>query len=221
MAQCDESGCRGDEDFSHTCSYCGGRYCSDHRMPEAHSCPALVTASTHGPDFRGGTIGEPEEASESSTSERKQCAECSNFVPPDKDLCLSCRHDPIDETSPDVSIKTDDSESDQSTESSSGRGILTSIKLRLEIVWIRIRGWVRTAVQFASIGVFLLGIYAIVKAYVVVSLGPLTFLGLEVPATFGTPRTTLLIGGIVIMIVGLALSFKLIFGSASPQFEPR
>ncbi|WP_222913524.1 AN1-type zinc finger domain-containing protein [Natrinema sp. SYSU A 869] len=219
MAQCDESNCRGDEDFSHTCSYCGGRYCSDHRMPEAHSCPALATASTQGLDFRGGTISDLEERREASTSEKKQCTECSNFVPPDKDLCLSCRRDPIDDTSPDVSIKTGDPEPEQSTESSTGPGFLTSIKFRLEMVGIRVRGWMRSVVQFGSIGMFLLGIYAIVKAYATVSFGPLTFLEFEVPAAFGSSRMTLLVGGTAIMIVGLALSFKLIFGSASPQFE--
>jgi Zn-dependent protease len=35
--------CGRDEDLPFTCSYCGGTYCGDHRLPESHACKGDLT----------------------------------------------------------------------------------------------------------------------------------------------------------------------------------
>lgn len=44
MGDCDV--CSGDDKLSFTCNECGGTYCSDHRLPEAHNC-----SGTQKPEF--------------------------------------------------------------------------------------------------------------------------------------------------------------------------
>lgn len=39
--KCDS--CGREEDLPFTCSYCGGTYCADHRLPESHSCRGDLT----------------------------------------------------------------------------------------------------------------------------------------------------------------------------------
>jgi len=39
MAECDE--CGSFENMPYECSRCGGTFCTEHRLPEAHDCPAL------------------------------------------------------------------------------------------------------------------------------------------------------------------------------------
>lgn len=39
MAKCDV--CRRDESMPYSCRYCGGTFCSEHRLPENHDCPGL------------------------------------------------------------------------------------------------------------------------------------------------------------------------------------
>lgn len=39
--------------MQYNCNYCSGDFCSNHRLPENHSCPGLRNATSQGPDFRG------------------------------------------------------------------------------------------------------------------------------------------------------------------------
>ena len=95
---------------------------------------------------------------------------------------------------------------------------LDSIKINLEIIWIRIRSWIATIIQFGAIGLFLLGVYGVYRVYTIGILEDVTFLGYEVPAVAGfTPMETLMVGSVGMVIGGLALSLKTITGSASPQ----
>lgn len=41
MGDCDR--CDGDESMAYTCNECGGTFCSDHRLPEAHRCETLLS----------------------------------------------------------------------------------------------------------------------------------------------------------------------------------
>jgi len=43
MADCDR--CDGDDGLGYTCSYCGGTFCGEHRLPENHGCPGLVAST--------------------------------------------------------------------------------------------------------------------------------------------------------------------------------
>lgn len=47
--------CGDSQGIQYSCSYCTGRYCGDHRLPENHSCPGLPNATTLGPDLREDT----------------------------------------------------------------------------------------------------------------------------------------------------------------------
>lgn len=50
MADCTFPDCHGDDQLAYTCNECGERYCSKHRLPEAHDCGALARTSI---DFDG------------------------------------------------------------------------------------------------------------------------------------------------------------------------
>ncbi len=39
MAKCDV--CGRSESMPYQCGHCGGTYCGEHRLPEAHDCPGL------------------------------------------------------------------------------------------------------------------------------------------------------------------------------------
>ncbi|MFB6271118.1 MAG: AN1-type zinc finger domain-containing protein [Halobacterium sp.] len=41
MGECDR--CEGDDGISYTCNECGGTFCSEHRLPEAHRCEGLLS----------------------------------------------------------------------------------------------------------------------------------------------------------------------------------
>ncbi|MGB9966100.1 AN1-type zinc finger domain-containing protein [Halobacterium hubeiense] len=41
MADCDIAECEGDHLLSYTCNECEGTFCTEHRLPESHDCPAL------------------------------------------------------------------------------------------------------------------------------------------------------------------------------------
>jgi len=52
MAKCDI--CGADESMPYHCRHCGGTYCADHRLPEAHDCPGLKQWENQGPVFDSG-----------------------------------------------------------------------------------------------------------------------------------------------------------------------
>lgn len=49
MGDCDR--CDGDDRISYTCNYCGGGYCSHHRLPEAHNCFSGSYANDNSSEF--------------------------------------------------------------------------------------------------------------------------------------------------------------------------
>ncbi|RQH00857.1 AN1-type zinc finger domain-containing protein [Natrarchaeobius oligotrophus] len=130
MGECEYPGCSGDGTIQNSCSYCEFDYCSTHRLPERHNCPALSNASTLGPDFRtefAVTTATPDEKTLCSdcqaapvvfgeefcedclrqltgSRENKQCERCSNYTTPERDRCLDCRRRErvMDSKSPDV-----------------------------------------------------------------------------------------------------------------------
>ncbi|MDX1745471.1 MAG: rhomboid family intramembrane serine protease [Halobacteriales archaeon] len=52
MAKCDV--CSRDETMPYSCRYCGGTYCSEHRLPENHDCPGLEDWGDPGGVFDSG-----------------------------------------------------------------------------------------------------------------------------------------------------------------------
>ena len=52
MAKCDV--CSRDESMPYSCRYCGGSFCSDHRLPENHDCPGLEDWGDPGGVFDSG-----------------------------------------------------------------------------------------------------------------------------------------------------------------------
>jgi Zn-dependent protease len=55
MVQCD--GCGRDVDLPFRCNYCGGYFCSDHRLPEFHGCTGLYRERTRVSVGRASTEG--------------------------------------------------------------------------------------------------------------------------------------------------------------------
>ena len=58
MAECDI--CGEEESMPYHCRHCGGTFCGDHRLPEAHDCPGLDNWEQQGPVFDSGfeeTVG--------------------------------------------------------------------------------------------------------------------------------------------------------------------
>lgn len=132
MGECDYPGCSGDSTLQNSCSYCDYDYCSEHRLPERHNCPALSEVDTLGPEFRQEFNVETGDADSSTLcdncesapvvfgeefcedclkqmtgrGEKAQCENCSNYTSADRDLCLECRRkeQTIDSKSPDVQL---------------------------------------------------------------------------------------------------------------------
>jgi membrane associated rhomboid family serine protease len=52
MSRCDE--CGKQENMPYHCRHCGGTFCSDHRLPENHSCPGLESWNDPGGVFDSG-----------------------------------------------------------------------------------------------------------------------------------------------------------------------
>lgn len=54
MPDCDHCGTTINDVQLFECSFCGGTFCPDHRLPEAHDCPAVADETVDsplGPDF--------------------------------------------------------------------------------------------------------------------------------------------------------------------------
>lgn len=70
------------------------------------------------------------------SSQKKQCEDCSSFIPSDKELCLQCRRKRkrISSTSPDV--KTDGSLETSDTVQNPAVGDDTTVRQRLSQVWL-------------------------------------------------------------------------------------
>ncbi|GAA0305514.1 AN1-type zinc finger domain-containing protein [Halarchaeum salinum] len=43
MGDCSAFGCDGDDGLAFSCNECDQRFCGEHRLPENHRCPALLT----------------------------------------------------------------------------------------------------------------------------------------------------------------------------------
>ena len=66
MAQCDA--CRKHENMPYNCRFCGGTYCSEHRLPENHNCIGLKEWNDPGGVFDSGFDGSVQEQRGSSGS---------------------------------------------------------------------------------------------------------------------------------------------------------
>ena len=219
---------------------CAGESCSAFIVPNKEFCPACRINRRHRSDTVHESAGRDRSPSTSRTKESKKvCASsgCSTIVAPSKEYCRSCRHKPSvpnEYQSPEVKLKNN---TDPKTEETNSSPLLISLKIRLETIGIRTRGWIMTIIQLASIGVFLLGLWAFYTLftspayqlfggeyplYEVLTLPePIEFLGWDVPAIDNswvtwTPMETLFVLSIVLTFGGLALSFKLIFGTTTP-----
>lgn len=96
----------------------------------------------------------------------------------------------------------------------------TSLKVRLETVKIRVRAWLTTVINLATIGLFLLGVGAVwqVQNVEINPIGPVTYLGYEIPAVAGfSPVKVKLYGGILVMMVGLGLAYRRIVSDTYAQ----
>jgi uncharacterized protein YkwD len=60
MPACDEPGCERVDGLSHSCNYCSGTFCSDHRLPEHHRCPGLRSDADSAGDLWGRTAEQSE-----------------------------------------------------------------------------------------------------------------------------------------------------------------
>lgn len=89
------------------------------------------------------------------------------------------------------------------------------VKIRLEMVWIRVRAWIRVLIQLGSIATFLFGGFAIYRAYTLEGALDPTLLGVDIPALFGLSEyDTLLYGGIVLMMIGLGFAYRWIISDS-------
>jgi len=106
MGDCQYGNCEGDTDLSYQCSYCDFGFCSKHRLPENHNCVAVRSAETLGPNFRTQDHVAAIQTGEQTIEERNQCGDCSAYIPPEKDLCISCRRKQatMSTKSPDVNV---------------------------------------------------------------------------------------------------------------------
>jgi hypothetical protein len=77
--------CDGAVRISTDCRYCGRTYCSDHLLPENHSCPGVSDSETLGPDFR--------EYGDEILTHRPthECDECGRIVKTNRRICYACR----------------------------------------------------------------------------------------------------------------------------------
>lgn len=77
MADCDHPGCDGDDNLPHTCNFCTGQFCAEHRLPEKHYCVPKKPTQDSSPDFRETDDGEEQQASSppTATSDRMSSGE--------------------------------------------------------------------------------------------------------------------------------------------------
>lgn len=90
MTECIE-GCEYDGGNWFTCSYCGEKHCTKHRLPEKHNCIGLTIADTLGPEFRdydGGDASETRSTSTHATSNQPDSDESSTTL--SGGTCIRC-----------------------------------------------------------------------------------------------------------------------------------
>lgn len=101
MASCVTCGADVDGSLAHSCSYCGGSYCPDHRLPENHNCAGIRASDTLGPNLTGALLDEspvlgveePEEELEDDGPDLTPCDECGRPCPPEDQFCGPCQAD--------------------------------------------------------------------------------------------------------------------------------
>lgn len=101
----------GTQDLTRSCQYCGKTVCTDHTLPEKHSCPALKIDDPETKHFESSFPDQNNEAGSqnypttgsnapSSPSEQiNRCDKCgSQVASASADLCLDCRRDRANES---------------------------------------------------------------------------------------------------------------------------
>ena len=86
--------------MSTDCSYCGGTFCSDHVLPENHTCSGLVDSETLGPDFRA--YGDEILTRESS----QRYEQCGRLIKTNRRICHHCRTSESAPTEPNADTLT-------------------------------------------------------------------------------------------------------------------
>lgn len=84
MGKCER--CEGDNGLSYTCNECGGTFCTQHRLPEAHNCEALRTNSPGWFNGSTDTQDDPDTHGQESTESAK-CLECDRITNQTCDDC--------------------------------------------------------------------------------------------------------------------------------------
>lgn len=182
---CDVPGC--EQSTAYECSYCSGDFCTDHRLPERHSCPRINVATSPGENIRRGTaqIAEPSKAQ----SRTKECASCATVIPADKEHCRRCQlKEELKQSaasSPNVALdgsidRAEDDDRDLEPDTLGLSRFVPSISLG--VIWIRFRGWIRTLMRLGSVALFLGGLFLM--------------------------ATARLVAGFLLMMVGLGLAYR-------------
>lgn len=203
MNECEIDGCEETELVS-ACNYCEGGFCSEHRLPENHSCPQVKIARSHGPDFRttASESGQVQIGNVQQTTNDKICASdnCSTHVAPSKDYCRSCRSKRRVQKSvpsgPDLTAegKLDYDDADRDLEPSGSSGTLSGLgSISFSSLWIRFRSQVRLLLRFGSIVLFLLGLYIM--------------------------ATSAPVSGFVLMMVGIGLAYRWIISDRRIRYH--
>lgn len=164
MKECSVCG----ESLTHpyTCNYCGEKHCSDHRLPEKHDCPELISELSFGgnsPD--SGWVQETEDSDTTSqdrdnSTERRTVDDPGRVdVPPSPDF---------GDSSPDVaddgSIKGSTSERLSQSKSDQG-GIIDWRKLWIDTK-IHLRKGIALSWRLALVGLLLAGLLLLIGATV-------------------------------------------------------
>lgn len=173
MAECDR--CPGDDGPTYTCNYCGDNFCSDHRLPENHACPALsLPSGTRRLESEGPDTSESESTSASgSSSGTPDALDLSDRELPGSDS--SDLGDPSPDVAPDGSIDRGDGErsSESSRDPQRTRRAVQAAK-RAERTFVALPWLLWWAIRRYGPSVLLLSAITIVAAGVLgLSLGPL------------------------------------------------
>jgi len=233
MSNCDSEGCTGGEGIARTCSYCGGVFCTQHRLPEKHNCKQVdAVQATSAVATSGRTLSQREIKRREKKANRRECVECGAYTSADGELCDSCeaKTSTSEIRSPDVKAdgtvadndgaferegETDQNQLTASTFSLST--ITTWVRFRIETIYIWLRSWVNTLTHLGAISIFLLGLYWLYDSLTLSLLESPTVFGQPVPAVIGSAHDTYLIGSFLVMMVGIGLSYRWII-SDQPRY---
>ena len=149
MATCDA--CGETTGLSHTCDYCGGQFCSRHRVPENHDCAEQTISQSFGGaerEIRAEGIETPEAMDPASVKKPSSTTKTGDATP---------------DVNPDGSLaERSDDDRDQSQDSGQ-RWQWPS----LTALTIRAKSWIMSVPRLVALAVVLLGAWNLVAAPIV------------------------------------------------------